>query len=152
MKASEIIKQIQDSFANVSLKKTYGETTFFYNPDHRFANGSYFCTIKEADGPNDKASQLNRSDYYRLSFKPNPETFKKFFGDKPIRPSKGSHIITSFDLAKPNEWMPHAIYGWMGWTMILSPDASTMEKLWPYLHDAYLVAQQNYFFKLNKMR
>jgi hypothetical protein len=40
---------------------------FFITHIKILPKGIYFATIKEKDGPNDKASELNRANVYRLS-------------------------------------------------------------------------------------
>ena len=47
-----------------TLKNSYGERSFFYNPGHLLPSGTYFLTIKTHDGPNDKASQLDRENVF----------------------------------------------------------------------------------------
>ena len=68
MKSKDIINRITDSFEGLSPKASWGETSLFYNPEKRLPNGIYFCTLKEKDGENDKASGLNREGVFRLSF------------------------------------------------------------------------------------
>ena len=56
MSVDEIIKYLGSEFPDVVLKKTWGETSFFVNPDDALPSGAYFATIKESDGENDRAS------------------------------------------------------------------------------------------------
>jgi hypothetical protein len=144
MTASEIIQLIQHRFDGVVVKTAYAETTVFYNPNQALPNGVYFLTIKENDGPHDQASQLNREGVFRVSFKPRPSTYKKMFGEKPKRATAGK--ITSFqsDPSRIDEWMPHAIYAWMGWTMILSPSKKNFDQLWPYIEESYEQAKERF--------
>jgi len=150
MKVEKLVQRIMSSFDGVTIKDTYGETTFFYNPGGKLPNGSYFCTIKEQDGPNDKSSNLNREGFYRLSFKPSPSTFKKFFGEKPKRPLKGKHIKSEFHLSDENVWMPHSIYGWMGWTMVINPSTQKIQEIWPFMEEAYKQAKMSFEKKTAK--
>jgi hypothetical protein len=46
----------------------YGERALFYNPGGRAPLGTIFCSIKDRDGPNDKASRLSRPGVYRFAF------------------------------------------------------------------------------------
>ena len=45
---------------------------------------------------------------------------------------------------KKNVWMPHPIYSWMGWTMVLSPTIKTYEKLSPHIEWAYSEATSKF--------
>lgn len=152
MQIDQLIFKIQHSFAGVIVKKTYGETTFFYNPNSVLPNGVYFCTIKENDGPNDRSSNLSADGGFRLSFKPDPITYEKFFGKKPKRPKKGQAIEAKTNLSTRDEWMPHAVYAWMGWTMVISPSDQTLTQIWPYLLEAYLQAKSGFEKKLKASR
>lgn len=151
MSVDKLIHRINDAFDGVTVKAAYGETTFFYNPGDLLPSGSYFCTIKVHDGPNDKSSHLNREGVFRLSFKPLPSRYKEFFGEKPQRPGKGEPIQTKFNLDAVNKWMPHAVYGWMGWTMVISSTSHTIEKIWPFIQEAYDQAKQKFEEKTKKV-
>jgi hypothetical protein len=145
-----LAKIVLESFVGLAEKRAYGERTVFYNPMNALSHGSYFCTIKSSDGPNDKSSHLDRHIVFRFSFKPSSETYQKFFGDKPQRPKKGESIDTHLDLSEVNSWMPHAIYGWMGWTMVISPTWRKLEEIWPYLNEAYFYSKKTFEMKQNK--
>jgi len=57
-----ITEFILTTFQDIKIIETWGETTFFYNPGNTKPRGTYFCTIKEKDGPNDQASNLDQKD------------------------------------------------------------------------------------------
>ena len=44
------------------LMDSWGERGIFYNPGHVLRRGVYVLTLKEKDGDNDRASNLNRAD------------------------------------------------------------------------------------------
>jgi len=117
-----IVKEIESAFDGVVPKSSWGETSMFYNPGRVLPNGVYFCTIKEKNGDNDKASSLNREGIYRLSIGIGKENYESLFGERPKRPSKGGIIDTGHDFTQPNVLMPHPIYGWMSWVQILKYD------------------------------
>jgi hypothetical protein len=68
MKVSEISKFLTDRYLGLVPQSTWGETAFFYNPGQKLKRGTYFVTIKEKDGDNDKASDLNREGVFRVNF------------------------------------------------------------------------------------
>ena len=64
MTIDEITTHVLENFPGTTLKNSYGERSFFYNPGHLLPSGTYFLTIKTHDGPNDKASQLDRENVF----------------------------------------------------------------------------------------
>lgn len=140
MKYKDIVKIIQQDFVGIVSKTSWGETALFYNPDHLLPNGIYFCTIKEHDGDNDKASKLNRKDVFRISLGISKTTYQNQFGVRPKRPNKGGIIDTKHDFTKLDTLMPHPIYGWMSWVQILNPSIKSFQSLLPLFNESYLNA------------
>jgi hypothetical protein len=141
---AEIVEWIQQRFEGVEAKEAYSELMLFCNPSKALPHGVYFLTIKEKDGPNDRSSNLDRKGVFRLSFKPAPATYRKRFGDKPRRPPKGGITETRTDYSILDTWLPHPVYAWMGWTMILNPTRKSLDELSPYIEEAYLQAMQRF--------
>ncbi len=137
MQPKEIIEKIVSEFEGVVPKSSWGETSLFYNPGKLLPNGVYFCTIKEKDGDNDKASALDRGGVFRLSIGISKKSYEKHFGERPKRPQKGGIIDTGHDFSALDELMPHPIYGWMSWVQILNPSAESFEKLLPLVEEAH---------------
>ena len=113
MLPEDIVKSLMKKFEHLHAKKTWGETSLFFNPDKKSPNGSYFLTLKESDGENDKASELDREGIFRVSFGVSRTTYGNLFGPKPPRPSKGGVVQTGHDFRQTNNLMPHPIYAWM---------------------------------------
>jgi len=143
---SEIIEYIGNHLEGVKPKSSWGETSLFYNPNNELPNGVYFCTIKEKDGDNDKSSKLVRENLYRLSIGLAPDTYKRLFGERPKRPSKGSIVSTGHDFTVSNVLMPHPIYAWMSWVQILSPTVEMFEAIFPHIKESHNIA----IMKFNK--
>ncbi len=59
MTVKQLENEILNSYEGLVLLDAYAERSFFYNPYKLLPKGIYFATIKENDGPNDKASELN---------------------------------------------------------------------------------------------
>ena len=137
MTAEAVIQRILQEFQGLAPKATWGETSLFYNPNETLTNGVYFATIKEHDGENDKASQLDREGVFRLSFGIPTTTYEQLFGPRPPRPGKGGIVLMSHDFTALNELMPHPVYAWMGWVQVLTPTDQTMRGLTPLLTEAY---------------
>ncbi len=141
---SEIIAHILKEFEGVAAVETWGETSFFYNPSKLLPRGTYFCTLKQKDGENDKGSNLNRQKVYRFNFGLPTKSFVKTFGEKPKRPAKGQIIEGPWDFTALNTLMPHPIYGWMGWVAILNPSEQLFSEIQPLLRLAYEKAKNGF--------
>jgi Family of unknown function (DUF6194) len=137
---NEIVEDICDRLAGVVPKASWGETSLFYNPERLLPNGVYFCTIKQQDGPNDKSSNLDRPDVYRVAIGLAPASYVKHFGARPIRPTSGEIVETGDDFTSLNLLMPHPIYAWMGWAQVLNPTAETYAHVFPLIEGAHQIA------------
>jgi hypothetical protein len=109
---NEVVRRITSNFDGVVVKSSWGEISFFYNPDQLLPHGVYFCTIKEKDGANDQSSHLSREDIYRLSIGLPKEKYVELFGSVPKRPEKGGYVNTGDDFTETNLLMPHPIYAY----------------------------------------
>ena len=111
MNKEEITSYLLENFSDLKPKNSWGETSFFYNPNNLKAHGSYFFTIKEKDGDNDKASHINRDGVFRINFAITKESFLKLFNKIPKRPKKGFVIEGNYNFIKLNNLTPHPVYG-----------------------------------------
>jgi hypothetical protein len=124
-------------YPDLEPARAYGERSFFVNPGGRLPRGAYFATIKGADGPNDRASRLDRDGVWRLSFGLPKPTFDALFGPPPARPPKGGVVAGPWGFAVPDLLMPHPVYGWMRWAAIVRPRSATLDALAPFLDGAH---------------
>ena len=152
MTPDQLQNRITAAFPNVVPKASWGETSFFVNPNNILPSGAYFATLKEKDGENDKASSLDRDGIFRLNFGPGKLAYESLFGAKPARPTKGEIISGTWDFTELDQLMPHPIYGWMGWMCILNPSIATFDKLFPLLEKAYEKAQKTVEDRIKKLR
>jgi len=137
MNAQKLEGWILENYQGIIVIDAYRERSFFYNPDGSLQKGIYMATIKESDGPNDKASNLGRLGIYRLSIGIGKKEYKNLFGIIPKRPSKGNIINLDFDFKSLGIFMPHPIYAWMGWIGIKNPTKSNMDLLKHLLDISY---------------
>ena len=142
--ASSISNHILSNFDGLSLLDSWGEKSFFYNPNNLLPRGIYFCTIKEKDGANDKASDLNRDGIFRVNFGISKQTFLNRFHLLPKRPSKGNIIDGSYDFKALDVLTPHPIYGWMAWVSILNPSHDSWNNLQMLLAESYKICIEKY--------
>ncbi len=121
----------------VSPQSSWGETAYFYNPGNLLKRGTYFATIKEKDGDNDKGSNLDRDGVWRLNFGVPKPVFQKLFGPPPARPAKGGVIEGPWDFELLDQLTPHPVYGWMSWMAINTPSPASFERCKPLLIEAH---------------
>jgi hypothetical protein len=140
MNVSSITEYINRTYADIHPLSAWGETSFFYNPDRKLARGIYFATIKEKDGRNDRASNLDRNDVFRLNIGISKRTYRSLFGPQPSRPLAGGVGDTGHDFSVLDQLIPHPVYGWMSWVSVLNPSTTTFETVKPLLAEAYGLA------------
>lgn len=139
MKSKELENWILSTYKGVIVTDAYRERSFFYNPSNLLPKGIYFATIKEGDGPNDKASNLDRDNVYRLSIGIGKDEYFKLFGMKPTRPIKGGIVKLSSpcDFTELNKVMPHPIYAWLAWIAVNSPTDKNLHEIKKMLDISY---------------
>jgi len=150
MNPTDVISATISRLPGVVPKSSWGETSLFYNPGHKLPNGVYFCTIKDHDGANDKASKLDRPGVYRIAIGLGNPTYVRLFGPKPKRPEKGGIVNLPCDFTETGRLMPHPVYAWMGWAQILSPDKDLFEEVFPFISEAHAIAMKKVEEKMKK--
>lgn len=131
------IRQVCDTLEDIVVRATWGEQALFYNPGHSLPHGVYFCTVKDHDGPNDRASQLDRPNVYRVSLGLPTVRYTALFGDKPPRPARATPAAVKHDPLLMNRLQPHPVYAWMGWACVLNPTAGWLSAQQPLIAEAY---------------
>lgn len=144
MNSKAIIEYIMNSFDGVIKVQAWGETSFFYNPNNSKPRGTYFCTIKDKDGENDKASGLFRDGIFRFNFGITKNKFLELFHTIPGRPLKGTVISGNYDFMQLDSLQPHPIYGWMCWVAILNPSNESFNNIEELLLESYALAVKRY--------
>jgi hypothetical protein len=115
----------------------YGERSIFYDPAGAAPLGTIVASIKDRDGPNDRAANLSRPGVFRFAFQLGHDEYVRRFGRVPPRPPKGSAVdLSGFDPARVGELGPHPVYAWMRWVQILSPTWSEYESLRPLVAES----------------
>jgi len=139
---AEILGRLTAVDPGISQEAYYGERSLFYNPGRARPLGVIFASIKDRDGPNDKAANLSRPGVYRFAFGVTRETYAAIFGAVPARPPKGEAVaLRGHDLTAIDELTPHPVYAWMSWVQILSPTQARFESLQPLLDEALELAR-----------
>jgi len=140
MDSSSIAQYITSTFADIHPVAAWGEMSFFYNPGRKLPRGIYFATLKDKDGDNDRASELQRPGVFRLNIGVSKPTYRSLFGPQPARPAAGGVVDTANDFTALDQLLPHPVYGWMSWVSVLNPSASTFNTIKPMLAEAYDLA------------
>ncbi|MEY8404305.1 DUF6194 family protein [Oscillospiraceae bacterium 44-34] len=149
MEAEQILNWCLEHLEGTVLMNSWGETGVFYNPGHVLKRGIYVLTIKEKDGKNDQASQLDRPGMYRVNLGPRKQTYVNLFGSVPKRPPKGGVVELEMDFAQTDILLPHPVYAWMGWVCTLNPSKHTFEELKPLILESYEFAKEKFAKRKN---
>lgn len=144
MDQEAIIQYITDTFAGVEVVRPTdgsgaGDTFFFYDPrrDIDPSRRLPFATIVTKDyGDFDNASQLARSDVFRLNIGVGRKTFRALTEPPPGAESAES---ATHDFAALDRLMPHPVYAPQSWVCVLNPSLETFEALTPLLAEAYAI-------------
>jgi len=144
MQIEKIVDDLLNRFNQLVVKKTWGETSLFFNPNEASAHGSYFLTIKESDGEHDQASNLERDGVFRVSFGVSRNSYEALFGPKPPRPAKGGVVKTGHDFTQTNLLMPHPIYAWMHWVQVLNPSQETWNSNQNLIRESYELSKARF--------
>lgn len=139
-----VLKYLIENYSGLKITDAWGETSLFYNPDDLLKRGIYFCTLKNKDGVNDKASYLNRVDVFRINFGVSKKTFLSIFEELPKRPIKGGIIEGNYDFQNLDTITPHPIYGWMAWISIVKPSIQSFEAMIPLVDESYKLCIEKY--------
>lgn len=121
MQPDAVLEAVLSLDGDLVVKRTWGESSVFYNPGGASAHGRYVLTVKDRDGPNDTGSRLNRDGVFRVSVGLTREEYAALLGPAPKRPAKGRAVETGHDFARLGVWIPHPVYAWMIWACILCP-------------------------------
>ena len=121
MTPEAIIEEMLGFDSGLRLERYYGERSIFYNPGRARPLGTIWCSIKEQDGPNDRASDLSRPGVFRFAFGMTEDDYERWFGPPPRRPEKGRLLELEQDPSQLGVLTPHPVYAWMRWVQILSP-------------------------------
>ena len=144
MTTNSILNWCLNNLPDTIMVNSWGESGIFYNPNHSLKRGIYILTIKEKDGDNDKSSNLDRENIYRVNIGVRKSTFIGMFGAVPARPVKGGVVDMAYDFTETDKILPHPVYAWMSWVCVLNPSDTTFEELKPLIQEAYEYAKEKH--------
>ena len=144
MEPKQILNWCLGHLEGAILVNSWGETGVFYNPGHVLKRGIYVLTVKEKDGDNDRASQLDQDGVYRVNLGLRKKTYVSLFGPTPRRPPKGGTVEMDVDFTRTDILLPHPVYAWMSWMCVLTPSEGTFKKLKPLIFESYEYAKEKF--------
>lgn len=136
-----LIARLLDRFEGTRVVEAWGERSIFYNPGLLLPRGVYFATVKEKDGDNDKASQIDREGVFRFNVGTTKPLFLERFGPPPARPGKGGVVDGPWDFTAADTLTPHPVYGWMSWVAVLNPTSETLTDMSEIVEAAFRKAK-----------
>lgn len=145
---AKMIDTLLARFSGSVAIDAWGETSLFYNPGRILPRGVYFATLKEKDGENDRASQLDRANVFRFNVGTSRSLFFARFGPPPPRPTKGGTVEGNWDFTQLDVITPHPVYGWMSWVSVLNPSPLTLDEMDGMIDAAFMKAKAAFERKL----
>lgn len=139
-----IIDHLLERFEGTRVVDAWGERSIFYNPGLMLPRGVYFATVKEKNGENDKASQLDRPGVFRFNIGTTKPLFLERFGPPPLRPGKGGVVDGPWDFTAHDTLTPHPVYGWMSWVAILNPSTENLADMSEIVKAAFCKAKASF--------
>ena len=130
---SSVADYITSTYPGVETGTNFGYTFFFYGSDHTLP----FATIASSDNENDRVSNLDRPDVFRLNIGVSRQTFQSLFGTAKVD-------ISSYDFTVLDVILPHPHYAQQNFICVLSPSEATFERLREMLAEAYDIAVRRY--------
>ena len=110
---------------------SWGDHFFYYAPDGAVpTNRQPYATIITKDYPDDSESQLDPPGRWRLNIHVGPAKLLELVGPGP------------HDLSAADEFLPHPLYGALGWVAVVNPGEKTMAAASHLLRDAHAADQR----------
>jgi len=125
-----ISQYITDTFAEAETAKNFGYTFFFYGSNRKLP----FATLASSDNENDRVSNLDRANVFRLNIGITKDTFHSLFGTDEV--DTGSYDYTALDRI-----MPHPHYAPQHYICVLNPSEQTFERIKALLGEACELAR-----------
>lgn len=105
-----------------------GDHFFYYAPDGRVpTNTQPFATIVTKDYPDDAESRLGEG-RWRVNIHVGKAVFSQLVGGSPD---------DQVDFAEADAFLPHPVYGPLGWIAVVTPGARTESRVLELLESAY---------------
>ncbi|KQR54436.1 hypothetical protein ASF88_06510 [Leifsonia sp. Leaf336] len=124
----ELAPQAGSVFPEVS----WGDHFFYFAPDGQVpTNRQPYATIVTKDYPDDAASRLDAPDRWRLNIHVGAKTAAELV--VPAGGDPGAEV----DYGAEDVFLPHPLYGALGWVCVVNPGAATLDRALEALRDAH---------------
>ena len=127
-----------------SPESAWGDTFFFYDPDGDTPDNQRFpfATIVASNYEGfDEASELDRPGIFRVNVAVGRGSFETLFA----RSSRdAAEHPEDYDVAAPDAFFPHPIYGSQGWVSVINPAARTSVELRSLIELAHDLARKRF--------
>ncbi|KHJ72918.1 MULTISPECIES: DUF6194 family protein [Rhodococcus] len=113
---------------------SWGDHFFYYAPDGEIPHKRQpYATIVTKNYPNDGDSRLDEPGRWRMNVHAGTQLFTELLGYPPrsVDPS-------TIDFAEADVFIPHPLYGSLGWVAVVEPGERTTPRLLEVLRDAHL--------------
>jgi len=109
----------------------WGDHFFYYSPDGTVpANTQPFATIVTKDYPDDTSSNLDPDGRWRLNIHVGSDKFSELIGES-------SKTFTPRDFSEADVFLPHPVYGSLGWVAVVTPGSATLDTVIGVLRRAH---------------
>ena len=109
----------------------WGDHFFYYSPDGTVPqNRQPYATIVTKDYPDDTSSNLDPDGRWRLNIHVGAERFAELVGEDP-------RSTIDRDFSEDDVFMPHPVYGSLGWVAVVNPGRRTTPTALALLRDAH---------------
>jgi hypothetical protein len=117
----------------------WGDAFFYYAPDGRMPQHEQpYGTIVIKDYPDDTASELHAPDRWRVNVHVDRATFRRLTGEEP------RSLTRPRDYAATDAFIPHPVYGALGWVAVVNPGEQTTEVVLQLLREAHDAARARF--------
>lgn len=108
----------------------WGDFFFYYAPDGQVPhNVQPYATIVTKDYPDDAQSELGAAGRWRVNIHVGRAKFQELTGESP-------RTLDSWDFAAVDAFMPHPVYGALGWVSVVNPGEETLSTVLELIRDA----------------
>ncbi len=109
----------------------WGDSFFYYAPDAVVPHNTQpYGTVVTKDYPDDTLSDLNDEGRFRVNIHVGRDRFVELVGEDPRE-------VGPRDFAAADVFVPHPVYGALGWVSVVNPAGSTMSGVLDLLRDAH---------------
>ncbi|WP_211294588.1 DUF6194 family protein [Compostimonas suwonensis] len=116
----------------------WGDFFFYYAPDGVIPTAVQpYATIVTKDYPDDRLSELDPAGRWRVNIHVGSASFTELVGESPRDVGARGLDAPGRDFSEPDVFLPHPVYGSLGWIAVVNPGARTMAAIVELLRAAH---------------